>query len=234
MFLFLKLYTAHLFGDFVFQFDELYRLKTKSHLGHVLHVLIHLLVSLVLVIPYWKYPFIFKFIGVICFVHLIQDILKYKLQKNIKWMFPAYMLDQLFHFLSLCSIFLFPISGLAERFTGNPTLESFYNEPSVTLYFIAAIWTTFGVTYCLHALRRSYFENTRPDHGITRFEMTYCFIERLTATFAILLSAPWSILGLSPLIGVFRLPFKKMRNMTDFMLSYGSAVFLGFLFRLWV
>jgi len=225
MSLFLKLYLAHLIGDFILQFEELYRLKMRGNLGHMYHVLIHTGVSLILVAPYLSDPFLWLFIGFVTIIHYIQDQIKYSLQKkNERLMFPCFIIDQIFHFLVIALILLFPASHTVLPVTDIPIMNIYLFLDVWTLVAIAFIISTFAGGYTLHALRKSYFRGTRPDHMITAFELMHGIIERGTVTLLIL---GWShplAWAASILIGVLRLPSKKLRNKTDFLLSVSLCV----------
>ncbi len=232
MFLFYKLVLAHLVADFILQFEELYQLKLKSKLGQVFHALIHGVVSLILFIPYLPvslFPWIF--IAVIVTIHYFQDLLKYRLRDIYpKDNFYFFTLDQIVHILFLATLLLFPFSKAAPAFTRFPGAQ-FYWSDGWTLGPIIFLLSTFGGSYFLHAFRLSFFESTRPDHFITNFEILHGIVERSLIT-GIFLFYPNCVIAY-PLVGLLRLPFKKLRSLTDFLLSflYGAAV--GIFFRLW-
>ena len=232
MFLFLKLVLAHMIADFILQFEELYRLKLKSWTGHFLHALIHGMVSFLLLFPYLQDPFIWVFVAAITVIHYFQDQMKYSLQakdpKNIFWYFTA---DQIFHVLFLASIFLFPA---AHKPAGPyPVWNSFFQNSRATLCLILFIGVSFKAAYFLHALRKTFFKNTRPDHFITSFEMTWGLIERPWIAICFLAGTPFA-LALSPVPGLLRPLSPKTRGWLDFFLNYGYAASAGWLFNHWI
>lgn len=231
MFLFLKLYLAHLITDFILQFEELYHLKVKSLGGHIIHVLILAGVSLLLTVPYLDDSSMWVIIAVLTGIHFIQDQIKYRLQRNTRLMFVCFSVDQLFHFLFTASIMLFPISELTLGLTTDTPLDVFYAGNRWTLLGIIFILSAFGGSYFLHAFRRSYFSDTREDHYITGFEMTHALMERSAITAAFLFATQEQYLLLMPLIGLFRMLSPKLRNRMDFCLSFTWAALLGLLFR---
>ncbi len=235
MFLFLKFILAHLIADFVLQFEELYQLKIRSLWGHVLHVLIHLGVSLAMVFPYWDSPSLWIFLAGLMLVHFIQDIIKYTLTQKIpKNTFVYFMADQFVHGLAIAVILLFPISSEVRGFPTHPVLNMLYVENRWTLLAIFFILLTFGGSYTLFAYYRTYRKDARKDHGITSAEMTYMLLERSVAGMATLLVTNPLWIALTPLIGIARLPFKKLRDKQDFFISIGYSILLGLLFRLFI
>lgn len=234
MFIFYKLVLGHLIADFFLQFEELYRLKLRSHVGHLAHILIHFATCLLIVFPYLNKPFIWIFVGVISAIHFLQDSLKYSLQEKYpRARFPVFVLDQVFHILFLASILLFPISKLKIGFSQElPALNFLYLEEPWTKLALVFFVATLGGSYLLHNFRKSYFPTSgRADHGITTFEILHAAFERtwITAVFATLPFTP--LLALSPAVGLLRLPSAKLRNVLDFSLSFAYAVCVGLLAR---
>ncbi len=235
MFLFLKFYLAHLIGDFVLQFEELYRLKVRSWKGHVLHVLIHALVSALIVIPLWQAPGIWVFIAGVTLIHLGEDLLKYSLQQKFPYLrFALFTGDQIVHALVVAAVFLFPIRSLKAGFPSHPLLDFYYSHNVWTLLAILFVLTTFGAAYFLHAFRLNYIKNSRPDHYITSFEMIHGFMERSLTVFCFLFLHPAAALGGAMAVGSLRFFVTKLRSKTDFFLSAGLAAALGLLFKPWI
>ena len=137
MFLFLKLILAHLIADFVLQFEELYRLKVRSFLGQLAHVFVHGMVTTVLLFPYLNEPLIWVFIVALMLEHLAQDLIKYRFTKKApQKTFVYYAADQLFHFLALSAILLFPVANEVRGFPGNAALDTLYKNNTLTVFFI--------------------------------------------------------------------------------------------------
>jgi len=230
MFLFLKLYLAHLIGDFILQFEELYRLKVRSLWGHLFHVLIHALVSLLLVFPFLTNPRLTLFVLAVSTVHYFQDIVKYTLQQKMPhWRFVLFVSDQIVHLLVVASVLLFPWNtAIPETPSG---AAAFYYNNEWTLYAIAFVLSTFGGGYLLHSFRTNYMSGTRPDHFISRFEMSHGLAERtLVTAFFMLGTWPW-MLAAAAAAAAMRLPFPLLRNRTDFLMSFLYAAAVGLAFR---
>ena len=234
MILFLNLYLAHMLGDFVLQFDELYRLKTQKTIGHFYHVIILAIVSIALTLPYAASPFIWIFILVIYAIHFVQDKIKYRLQDQGAPGFLCFTLDQIIHFLWLSLIFLFPLSKQPPPHSYPLFINLFYSDPVWVLGIIWFLWASFGGAYFLHSLRKTYIKNSRPDHFITRMEFLYGIFERSLTSAIFLLGRHPLIFFLSPAISLVRLFQPKLKNRLDFFLNFVYSAALGLLFRLWI
>jgi hypothetical protein len=234
MLIFLKLCLAHLIADFILQFDELFQLKLRSVLGHILHAFFHALVMLLLLFPYLGDPFIWCFITAVAVIHFYQDRLKYRYAGNKKHFFWIFVVDQAVHILFLSSILLFPASKVVLGFPALPALNPLYTDPFWTLCAVAFLTATFAGNFLFYAFSVSYYKNPRKDHFITTFEIVHGLMERTIISGIFLFSSSPSLMVVSLAAGAFRLPFKRLRGKSDFMLSAGYAVTVGLLFRLWV
>ncbi len=235
MFIFLKLYFAHLIGDFVLQFEELYRLKTRSWKGHVLHVVIHALVSLAVVFPLLGNSGVWLFILAVTVLHLGEDLLKYSLQqKHPSWRFFLFTADQAVHAAVIACVFLFPIRQLQGGFDHLTGFNSYYLSNTWTLVGILFLLTTFGAGYFLHAFVLNFIKDVRKDHFITRFELLHGLIERTCISCVFLIFSPLSALGAALAAGALRIIHPSLRSMRDFLMSAGLAAILGLLFKNWI
>jgi hypothetical protein len=225
MFLFLKLILAHLIADFILQFEELYRLKVRSFLGQLLHVLIHGLVSLALLYPYLNEPVVWAFAAGIVVIHLAQDLLKYSFTKKTPAnTFIYFMTDQLFHILVISVIFLLPVSREVRGFPDSPLLDTLYRTDYWTLGAIFFITLTFAGSYILNAFTKSYLKGHAPLYLISSPEIAHALLERsLIAWILLATTSPLALLAI-PLAGILRLPFKPLRDWTAFFLSVSYAV----------
>lgn len=235
MFLFLKLYFAHLIGDFVLQFEELYRLKTKSWKGHVLHVIIHALVSLVVALPLLGHFSVWIFIFAVTVLHLAEDLLKYHLQqKHPSWRFFLFTADQAVHAAVIACVFFFPVRHLQGGFENFPAFNPYYLSNTWTLVGILFLLTTFGAGYFLHAFVLNFVKNVRQDQFITRFELLHGILERSWVSGVFLLLSPLAALGAALAAGALRTLHPRLRSVRDFALSAGLAAILGCLFKNWI
>lgn len=235
MFLFLKLALAHLIADFILQFEELYRLKVKSKAGHFFHAGIHAVMMLLLAAPYLpSYPLLGLDLILLAVIHYAQDGIKYGIQaKHPKLIFWCFTIDQLFHFLFLATVMIWPASW-SPVLMGNSVLAQLYRDNLWTLYLCAFIATTFKNTYLLHAFRLSFIPGSRPDHFITSPEVAWDLVERAWITGWILFAPLPLALAAGLPIGLLRLLSPKRKNVLDFILSAGCAVAAGLLFGHWI
>ncbi len=232
MFLFLKLVLAHLIGDFILQFEELYRLKVRSKWGHFFHAAIHAVMSLLLAFPYLSNPIVPVYLIALAVIHHFQDLIKYSIQaRHPKQIFWCFTVDQIVHFLWIATCLLFPFSYEVKGFDNCSVLNQIYTDNTVTLVTIAFITSIFKGTYFLHALRRSFFPDSRPDHFITSFEVWHAMIERGWMTFWYLFYPLVPAVPFSGLIGFLRLPFPLLKNRRDFYFSWYYAAAVGCFFR---
>lgn len=231
MFLFEKLVLAHLVADFILQFEELYQLKVRHFLGHLLHVFIHGAVMIVLTFPYLDNPLVLLYVIFLVFEHLYQDLIKYRLtQKFPPKQFVYYTLDQMLHFAVLSFVLFFPIASETRSFPGPTLLNGLYQDPSITRFFIFFILLTFAANYTLNSFYQSYVKGSRPLHWITSPEMAIAILERSVIATVIIFAPglPWILLSL--LVGTLRIPFKSLRHFKDFLISAGYTLALTTVF----
>src|SRR5687767_7753692 len=103
MIVLIKLFLAHLAGDFFFQPKSWVRAKEKNKLKAYqlyVHAILHGVIVMILV---WDLTFL-PWAILLVFVHLVIDALKLMLQKkNTKRIY--FFIDQLVHFISICLIY---------------------------------------------------------------------------------------------------------------------------------
>jgi len=232
MFLFLKLILAHLIADFILQFEELYQLKVRSFLGQIYHVLIHGLISLIFLYPYLNELQIWSFVTGLVLIHLTQDLIKYSATKKTPGnTFIYFMADQLCHVLVIGTILLLPISHEIRGFPDSPLIDSLYRANIWTVGAIFFITLTFAGSYVLNAFAKSYLKERPPLYLISSPEIAHAILERSLAAGILLVStSPWTLLVL-PCLGVLRLPFKPLRDLTAFLLSLNYAILITLLFQ---
>ncbi len=231
MFLFEKLILAHLIADFVLQFEELYQLKVRRLLGHLLHVFIHGAVMLILAFPYLDNPLVLLYITFLVFEHLLQDLIKYRLtQKFPTKQFIYYTLDQILHFVVLGFVLFFPVASETRPFPGPVPLNELYQDPVITRFFIFFILLTFAANYTLNSFYRSYVKGSRPLHWITSPEMAITILERSVIASVIIFAPSLSWILLSLTVGALRIPLRSLRHFKDFLISAGYTLALTAVF----
>ncbi len=230
MHLFLKFILAHLVADFILQFEELYRLKVKSLLGHFYHAAIHGIVMLALAFPYLSNPVFIAYIVVLAVIHYYQDCIKYTLQardpKNTFWYFT---IDQVIHVAWLATAFLIPASYLPAMNSETVRTDNFW-----TVCACVFIASTFKGSYWLFSLRKTFIKGSRPNHFITSFEVAHGLIERTFVTGCFIFLPLATAFPVSLSIGLLRFGAPKLRNVLDFALSWTYAAFFGILLYFWM
>ncbi|MBI4711548.1 MAG: DUF3307 domain-containing protein [Candidatus Omnitrophica bacterium] len=233
MFIFLKLILAHLIADFILQFEELYQLKVRNFLGQFFHAVIQGLISLILLYPYLNALQIWFFVAWVVLAHLAQDLIKYKLtQKTPRKTFLYFMADQLCHILVLSTVFLLPISREVRGFPTSALVDILYRTNSWTVDAIFFITLTFAGSYILNAFIKSYLKDRQPLYLISSPEVAHAILERSLIAWILIssVSAAW-MLFLLPCVGIFRLPFKTLRDLMAFLLSLSYGVWVTLLFQ---
>lgn len=230
MHLFLKFILAHLVADFILQFEELYRLKVKSLLGHFYHAAIHGVVMLALAYMYLGSPFFIIYMIALAVIHYYQDCIKYKLQardpKNTFWYFTG---DQVIHVAWLATAFLIPESYMPAMDPRAVATDNFW-----TICACVFIASTFKGSYLLFSFRKTFIKGSRPNHFITSFEVAHGLIERTFVTGCFLFLPLAAALPASLTIGLLRFGAPKLRSKLDFFLSWAYAAFFGILLHAWM
>jgi hypothetical protein len=103
VFLFYRLFLAFLIADYVLQFDWLFRLRYEKRWGVFVHAGFHLVVTLLLCLPYLHHTWFFVAVVLLQVAHGFFD----KIKKQNLW---AFLGDQAFHIATL--------AGLAWLFGG--------------------------------------------------------------------------------------------------------------------
>lgn len=96
-FLFYRLLLAFLIADYVLQFDWLFRLRYAKRWGVFVHAGFHLVVTLLLCLPYLHHTWFFVAVIGLQVVHGLFD----RLKKQSLW---AFLGDQLFHVATLVGL----------------------------------------------------------------------------------------------------------------------------------
>lgn len=94
--LYAALLLAHLIADFPLQTSTIYALKVKSWKGVVIHVTVHVAVTLLLVDPLQS---ALPLVAILAVAHFVTDQLKVHWPVEHQW--PGFLLDQVAHILVL-------------------------------------------------------------------------------------------------------------------------------------
>lgn len=178
MFIFLRLYLAHLIGDFPLQFNKIYKLKHSGLKGTTPHVLIIMICMLAISWPYLNLPLLWIFIFFVGITHLFQDWLKVTFVNNyIKAHdnFWFYVLDQIIHFVILSLIFLTSLKNVEPPASQSFFFTYIYNNDRLILYFIALILATYNGRYMTLTFHKTFLKK---QYVCIPFETWYCIFER--------------------------------------------------------
>jgi len=121
MFLFYRLLLAHIIADFPLQTNQIFKVKTNTEWGVLIHTLIVLIFSILFTFPYLEDPKVITILLVIFLSHTAIDKLKLEYSKKTKnQSIRILLLDQALHMAI--------IAVLAFNFTESYLLSSPFNS----------------------------------------------------------------------------------------------------------
>jgi len=121
MFLFYRLLLAHIIADFPLQTNQIFKVKTNTEWGVLIHTLIVLIFSILFTFPYLEDPKVIIILLVIFLSHTVIDKLKMEYSKKTKnQSIRILLLDQALHIAI--------IAVLAFNFTESYLLSSPFNS----------------------------------------------------------------------------------------------------------
>jgi hypothetical protein len=121
MFLFYRLLLAHIIADFPLQTDQIFKVKTNTEWGVLVHTLIVLIFSIFFAFPYLEDPKVIIILLVIFLSHTVIDKLKMEYSKKTKnQSIRILLLDQALHIAI--------IAVLTFNFTESYLLSSPFNS----------------------------------------------------------------------------------------------------------
>jgi len=133
MFLFYRLLLAHIIADFPLQTKQIFKVKTNTEWGVLIHTLIVLIFSILLTFPYLEDPKVAIILLVIFLSHTVIDKIKMEYSKKTKnQSIRILLLDQFLHIAI--------IAVLAFNFTESYLLSSPFN--SVFLNYLIDIYNS--------------------------------------------------------------------------------------------
>lgn len=156
MYLTLHLLAAHFIADYPLQSNKLIKYKRKRILGVVLHSLIHLVISCLLVLPFFSYK-VFWGIVVIFIAHVIIDETKGLLCKYTKINgFLLYIVDQIVHVVTVYLVAVYFIGKTAILSSGS--WVSLYTNQSIISFILILVL----VTYFYDVSKWTFFNHKNP------------------------------------------------------------------------
>ena len=121
MFLFYRLLLAHIIADFPMQTGQIFKVKTNTEWGVLIHALIVLIFSIFFTFPYLEEPKVIIILLVVFLSHTVIDKLKMEYSKKVKnQSIRILLLDQALHITI--------IAVLAFNFTESYLLSSPFNS----------------------------------------------------------------------------------------------------------
>lgn len=230
MFLFLKLLLAHFVGDFVLQFDEVYKVKQRGFHGALVHYFIIFFSFILFTAPFLNHWQIWLVVIINSIVHIIQDELKLRISSSSKGSFWGFIIDQLVHISFLSLILLFPFS----KIPGNGTVfMQVYNNDYLTIFLIGYIVSVYTGAYFWESFRFSYFKQpAMPNPAYIKYGMFERFV---FTTASIMTCVPkeavlWLFLFLVPLI--FRVSGRRnIKFGWDFVFNFIYGLAVGIILR---
>ena len=229
MILWIKLFLAHLIGDFILQPSKWVIHKEANKIGSkylYIHALVHLIVTMLLLwdISLWYIALI------IAFSHLIIDILKLYITPAFKNKSIPFFVDQLFHLIVLYVCVFY--GNLC-----NHTLSLFQGIDWVLI--TAMVFVSFPAAIIMSKLLESMSSQIPVDHKSLPNAGKYIgIIERLFVLLFIILGR-WEVIGLLITAkSVFRfndLKESNNRKLTEYILigtliSFGIAILTGLVY----
>jgi hypothetical protein len=232
MIILLKLFLAHLIGDFLLQPLAWVKAKEEKKLGAwqlYVHALLH---GVLVVIITWDVHFIVWAL-LIAAVHLIIDAGKVSLQnsRNQRWLF---FVDQLVHFISIYLIWLW--------YENESISLDFFKNEKIILLITLVIFLTSPVSIMVRIFISKWTPDTDSQDDMTSLQSAGKYIgilERLLV-FVFMIANQWQAVGfLLAAKSVFRfgnLQEAKDRKLTEYiligtLLSFAIAVLTGMAYR---
>lgn len=147
---------GHLLGDFVFQSGKLVVWKNKSLLGLSVHILIHLAVNTLLLLPLiLQNPWIITTIVSIYAAHFLIDHAKisYEAKRKPKNNLPPFIIDQILHFIVIAVAVFAAIHSPYTLQTSN--IHLYYTMLETPIFLSLLIVATNGFTIYRYESARS-------------------------------------------------------------------------------
>ena len=188
---FLYFFMGHLAGDFLLQTSRLVRWKHESLWGITIHVLLVLLGTVVVFIPYLDSVLIWIAIILNAIVHWGIDFLKVSYEKSMKPknLIPGFYLDQIAHIATfsiiVCWLYQFPVF---PHFFTHAWWFEYYTNVNLFLYVTGVLFFSysFDIILFMHRLKSG---DTNP------YERGYFAMIVRTFLFAVLFTLCWFVIN---------------------------------------
>jgi len=232
MIILLKLFLAHLIGDFLLQPASWIRAKEEKKLAAwqlYFHAFIHGALSLLLV---WRADFVIAALLIVA-IHFIIDVFKVSIQRD-KTKRVLFFIDQLLHFISLYAIWL-----VYEHISFS---MAFLKDEKTILLITLLLFLTKPVSFAIRIFISKWTPDTDSGDDLTSLQSAGKYIgilERLLV-FVFMIMNEWQAVGfLLAAKSIFRfgnLQEARDRKLTEYiligtLLSFGIAVLTGIAYR---
>ncbi len=229
MIILIKLFLAHLLGDFLFQPDSWVKAKEERKLASwqlYTHAGVHYFLIMILVsdLGFWGWALLLSIL------HLIVDIIKIYI-KTTK-MQSYFFIDQMIHLFVICLVWVLYKNSSFVILFGNPE------------HFLVLIAFIYAITQPSSIFVSSFISRWTPEHedngtdSLTKAGAWIGIFERLFV-FAFVIAGKWEAIGfLLAAKSVFRfgdLKDRKERKLTEYvligtLLSFGIAILAGLVY----
>jgi len=139
MYIFLRLFLAHVLADFPFQFDSIFKMKTKSIWGIAVHSLIFMICAVFLSIPFLGQGLMWWYIIFLGLTHLMTDKVKFWLNEEGWKNKNAFLLDQFIHIFWIGLVSYWGTQALEAPAIKNSGLGKLYDSDILIGVIIIAI-----------------------------------------------------------------------------------------------
>jgi len=232
MIILLKLFLAHLIGDFLLQPASWIRAKEEKKLAAwqlYFHAFIHGALSFLLV---WRADFVIAALLIVA-IHFIIDVFKVSIQRD-KTKRVLFFIDQLLHFISLYAIWL-----VYEHISFS---MAFLKDEKTILLITLLLFLTKPVSFAIRIFISKWTPDTDSGDDLTSLQSAGKYIgilERLLV-FVFMIMNEWQAVGfLLAAKSIFRfgnLQEARDRKLTEYiligtLLSFGVAVLTGIAYR---
>lgn|SRR5690242_5127166 len=232
MIILLKLFLAHLIGDFLLQPASWIRAKEEKKFGAwqlYFHAFIHGALSFLLV---WRADFVIAALLIVA-IHFIIDVFKVSIQRD-KTKRVLFFIDQLLHFISLYAIWL-----VYEHISFS---MAFLKDEKTILLITLLLFLTKPVSFAIRIFISKWTPDTDSGDDLTSLQSAGKYIgilERLLV-FVFMIMNEWQAVGfLLAAKSIFRfgnLQEARDRKLTEYiligtLLSFGVAVLTGIAYR---
>ena len=141
--LILYFYLIHFLADYPFQPNSLVQMKKRGYWGVLIHCIIHLIVLVVILMPFLNTIEVWIGIGIIFGTHNIIDQAKVYLDKKYpKQSFLLYFLDQAVHLIIITGVALY-VLNIMPNFPNDYLLAPYYINQSIILYLLILVLVTY-------------------------------------------------------------------------------------------